>query len=197
MLDRTPQIEGERWVAVALNPADAPQLQVFFDANPLYSELAYGRPWQPDDAARELTDAPPSSWPQGPSHWWAVLERDRGGWLGLITFTEDLLAPGVWHLGFLMVATAEHGSGLARDVHSAWSRLAERRGARWLRLGVITGNPRAVGFWDRLGYVEVRRRNDVTYGNLTHTISVRIKPLAGATVAEHLANVERDRPDSP
>jgi ribosomal protein S18 acetylase RimI-like enzyme len=196
MLDRPNELEGLRWVAVALTPGDAPALQAFLDANPLYAQLAYGRPWLPGDAVRELSDGPPADWPQGPSHWWAVLERDGGRWLGLITFTEDLLAAGVWNLGFLVVATREQGSGLARELHDAWAAHAERSGARWLRLGVITTNERAVAFWDRLGYVEVRQRHQVKYGDRVHSISVRIRPLAGATIGQHLAQVERDRPGS-
>lgn len=197
MLDRTPQIEGERWVAVTLSPDDAPALQAFFDANPLYSELAYGRPWPPDTGVQELAERPPADWPQGATRHWAVLERGTGRWLALIAFTEDLLAPHVWHLRWLLVATAEHGSGLAPALDAAWLAHAERAGARWVRLGVIHGNPRAVAFWARQGYVETRLRHDMPYGTRTQTVSVRVKALGDATLEEYLARVARDRPESP
>ncbi len=190
-------LEGARWVAVALSPDDAPSLQAFLDANPLYSEICYGRPWLPGDAAKELADRPPPDWPQGPSHWWAVLERGTGRWLGLLTFTEDLLATHVWHLGLFLVATAEHGSGLARELHAAWAAHARSDGARWLRLGVVRANSRALAFWDRLGYTEVRQRHGLKYGDLTQSISVQVQALGDATIEEHLARVERDRPESP
>jgi len=189
-------LEGARWIAVALGPEDAPALQDFLEANPLYSEICYGRPWLPGDAVKELADLPPPDWPQGPSHWWAVLDRGDGGWIGLITFTEELLAAHVWHIGLFLVATAEHGTGLAHEMHEAWVAHARRNGARWLRLGVVCSNARATAFWQRAGYVEVRQRHGVKYGELTHSISVRIKPLGDATIEEHLAQVAREWPET-
>jgi hypothetical protein len=60
---------------------------------------------------------------------------------------------------------------------------------------VVTHNARAVAFWNRLGYVEVRQRR-FDYERGPTDVSVRIKPLAGS-LAEHLERVERDRPGSP
>lgn len=193
--ERDAELEGPRWIAVALTPADAPALQAFFAANPLFSEIVNGEPWTADAADKELHDRPPADWPQGESRFWAVIERGSGHWLGFLDFTEDLLAPGIWHLGFFIVATAEHGSGLAHEVHRAWAAHAEHSGARWLRLGVVVTNERAVAFWERLGYAEVRQRHGATFGRLTHSVSVRVKPLGEASLKEHLARVPRDRPD--
>ena len=195
MLDRTPVLEGPRWVAVEITAADAPALQAFYDANPLYAEIAYGSPWSAGAAVQEFAERPPADWPQGAFRFWAVLERGSGRWLAYIGFVEDLLAAHVWHMGFFLVATAEHGSGFARELHDAWVAHAEAHGACWLRLGVIVGNARAEAFWSRLGWVEVRRREGVEYGRLTHTLSVRVKPLGDATLEQYLDRVPRDRPE--
>ncbi len=195
MLERNAELEGHRWVAVALGTDDAPALQAFLAANPLYAELAYGRPWSDSAGLDELTERPPADWPQGESRHWAVLERGSGRWLAFLSFVEDLLAPRVWHMGLFLVATAEHGSGLARELDEAWAAHAERHGARWLRLGVIQANARAVAFWERQGYREVRERHGVVYGLLTHSLGVRVKPLGGATLAGYLDLVARDRPE--
>lgn len=196
MLDRSHELEGSRWVAMALGPDDAPALQEFLEANPFYSETFYGRPWPADAAAKELSDRPPAEWPQGETRHWAAVERGTGRWLGYIGFTEHLLAAGVWHLGFMVVDTSVQGSGFAREFHEAWANRAEREGARSLRLGVVIGNPRAEAFWTRLGYAEVKIRHDVPYGDLKQSISVRVKPVGGSTLAEHLERVARDRAET-
>ena len=130
-------------VAVPLQPEDAAALQSFLDANPVYSEQVAGRPWLPDEAASELAERPPSDWPQGATRHLALLEAQTGAWRGLLFYTEDLLAPQVWHLALFLVDTAWHGTGLAAALHEAWAAHAAARGARWLRLGVVVGNTRA------------------------------------------------------
>ena len=70
------------------------------------------------------------------------------------------------------------------------------RGARWLRLGVVQGNARAERFWEKMGYVETRRRLGVEMGTKVHTLRVMAKPLGG-TLEELLERVPRDRPDAP
>ncbi len=193
LLERKPVIAGGRWVAVEIGVAEAPALQAFYDANPLYSEMAQGRPWRPDAALRELTDRPPADWPQGASRFWAVLERGSGRWLAYVAFVEDLLAAHVWHGAFFLVATSEHGTGFAAELYDGWEAHARAGGARWLRLGVMTTNARGRAFWKRRGYVEVRQREQVAEGEWRHRMSVQVKPLGDATIAEYLERVPRDR----
>jgi hypothetical protein len=68
------------------------------------------------------------------------------------------------------------------------------RGARWLRLGVVHGNVKAERLWLRCGYVQVRERGPMAMGKKMNLLRVMAKPLAGGTIAEYLALVERDRP---
>ena len=67
-------------------------------------------------------------------------------------------------------------------------------GARWSRLGVAEGNARAERFWEKTGYVELRKREGVELGRRSHTIRVMVKALDGGAREEYLALVERDRP---
>lgn len=193
LLARPPLFAGPGFLALPLTAADAPALQAFLDANPVYSELVNGRPWDADEALKEITDLPPFA--HGDTHALALLEPGGGRWLGFVSIVEDLIAPGVTHIGLFLIATAAHGSGLAAAVHAALEAWARGRDARVLRLGVVTRNARALAFWRRLGYVELRQRDfEYPVGRLTN--SVRIKALAGS-VDEHLQRVERDRPESP
>lgn len=196
LLTREPVIAGGRWLAVEIGVADAPALQAFYDANPHYSEMLQGAPWRADAARQELTERPPADWPQGPSRFWAVVERETGRWLAYVSFVEDLLAEHVWHGAFFLVATAEHGSGFAAELYEAWESHAREHGARWLRLGVMTTNARGVAFWKRRGYVEVKQREQGAEGERRHRTSVQVKPIGDATVAEYLEKVARDRPDA-
>ena len=82
--------------------------------------------------------------------------------VGEVAVATDLLARGVVHLGFFMVATARHGSGFAAEVYASYEAWAIGRDARWLRLGVVAANPRAESFWRAQGYIEVRRRRRTT-----------------------------------
>jgi hypothetical protein len=51
------------------------------------------------------------------------------------------------------------------------------------------------GFWESMGYTQVRTREGVAMGKLTHTLRVMAKPLRGHTIEELLTLAPRDRPD--
>ena len=172
----------------------APRLQRFFEANPEYFVAVNGEPAREGEAAEELASRPPAE--MGFTRVWNLEFTDeRGGMTGMAGVVSDLLAPSVWHIGIFIVATRLHGSGAAREMHGqleAWMRAS---GARWLRLGVVAGNARAERFWEKLGYVETRRRTGVQMGRKTNELRVMVKPLAGGTIEEYLALVPRDRPE--
>jgi len=48
-----------------------------------------------------------------------------------------------------------------------------------------------------MGYTQVRIREGVTMGRLTHTLRVMVKPFGGQTIDELLSQVSRDRPEVP
>lgn len=196
-LKRAAFLTGAGCVAVPITLADAPELQCFLERNPEYSRIVNGRDWLPDEARGELESLPPPDWPQGQTRNLALLDAASGAWRGYLNLVEDLLAPGVWHIGLFLIDQAQWGGGLAAQVHQALEALAQAQGARSLRLGVVVGNRRAERFWEGLGYQDVRRRQGIIYGLLRHDLRVLAKPLGGSDMAEHLALVERDRPDSP
>jgi GNAT superfamily N-acetyltransferase len=123
-------------------------------------------------------------------------EKD-GALVGVATIVGDFLQPHVWHVGLFVVATALHGSGVAHALYRKLEGWMIGAGARWLRLGVVQGSVRAERFWARCGYVQVRERGPVAMGRKTNLLGVMAKPLAGGTIDEYLALVERDRPSAP
>lgn len=180
---------------VELGPDDAPLLQRFYDANPDYFLAVGGQPATPTEAQDELQGRPPAEFPY--TRQWVLGYLDADGALAAMALVvRDLCAARVWHVGLFIVATARHGRGDAQALYDGIERWARACGAAWMRLGVLQGHARAERFWAGRGFVEVRTRAGVRIGRLDRTVRVMVKPLAGGTLADYLALVARDRPDS-
>lgn len=186
--------EAPPYSVVELGPADVDRLQAFLERNPEYALAVEGHP-PADDAAHEALHAQvPADWPQG-RHWRLGVTDVQGDLVALLDIVTDLLAPGVWHVGLFLIATALHGTGAARALHRQMETWARAGGARWLRLGVVRGNARAERFWARQGYREVRTREGIAMGARVNVVRVMVKPLEGGSLDHYLGLVPRDRPD--
>jgi ADP-ribose pyrophosphatase YjhB (NUDIX family)/GNAT superfamily N-acetyltransferase len=181
---------------IRLDDAEVPLLQRFFDANPAYFVAVQGEPAQPNEAHEEVHGALPADFSYSEKLVIGYQQRD-GELAAMATVVTDLLAAHVWHIGLFIVASARHGNGDARRLHDGLEQWARDHGAHWLRLGVVQGNVRAERFWAACGYTQVRLREGLVMGQRTNTVRVMLKPLAGDTVDEYLAQVPRDRPASP
>lgn len=179
---------------IELGPAEESLLQRFFDDNPLYFQCVMGEPAQPGAAHEEIHGMPPAGWPFT-KVWVLGYTGPDAALVAMANVTTDLLAPSVWHLGLLVVATAHHGTGLADLLYRSLESWARDCGASWLRLGVVRGNARAERFWERQGFVQTRVRHDVPMGKRRHTLRVMVKPLSGGALEHYLERVPRDRPD--
>ena len=181
-------------VAVEATGSDLPAIAAFYAESPEYLRGVEGREPGPADAAEFVHDAPPSGFAYTTA--FNLLLRDTGGRIdGLMGVATDLPTAGVWHLGLLIVATRLHGSGFAQAALAAYEGWARAAGAQWLRLGVVAQNARAIRFWQRQGYLELRRREGIAMGALSNTVILMMKPLTARPLADYLARVPRDRPD--
>lgn len=186
-----------------LRADEVPRLQAFFDANPGYFMLINGRPPHPDEAQTEFDEMPPPHlafsrrWFLGLFCRDEAAQSEEGALAGVAIVVSDLGAPGVWHLGLFFLAEALHGCGVAREVYAALESWVRAQGAKWLRLGVVEGNPRAQRFWSRQGFQAVRSREGVDTGGCLNTVHVLVKPMAAdADLAAYLDLMPRDRPGS-
>lgn len=163
----------------AMAPAEVPQLQSFYEANPGYHRLVGGAAPAPDEARRDFEARPPADWALGGK--WMLLGRDAEGRVAaVVDVLEDLFAPGIWCVGFFMVAERLHGTGAAAALHEGLVGWMRERGARWSRLGVVDANERALRFWRARGYRLLRLRHDYPVGRLSHTLHVLALPLHDA-----------------
>jgi ribosomal protein S18 acetylase RimI-like enzyme len=186
---------GPGFGALEAGAQEIPALQRFFEENPEYFLAVSGEGPHAGPAQEEFEDRPPPDCPWD-GKWMIRFVDADGAIVALADVVSNLLAPGVWHVGLFIVATRLHGSGRASEAFDALEGWIRDGGAQWLRLNVAVGNTRAERFWERTGFAEVRRREGVRIGRQDNTMRVMLKPLAGGSLADYLARVPRDRPES-
>ena len=176
-----------------LQASDEDLLQRFYERNPLYFEQVHGVPPRPDEAREEIRDLPPEGWSFSGKRLLGYADAE-GELVAMASLVSDLMAPRVWLVGLFIVATSLHGSPAAREIYAELERWMQRRGAAWVRLGVVVGNQRAERFWERQGFAEVRRRDGIPMGERVNSLRVMVKPLNGGQLDDYLAMVPGDRP---
>jgi GNAT superfamily N-acetyltransferase len=194
--DRTPLFTAGSFRAFEIGVPDMPMLQRFYETNPEYHLAVGGEAPGPNEARDELEAELPAGWPYE-KRWVIGFMDERDAMAGMASVISNLFAEGIWHLGLFIVATSLHGRGAAQILYGRLESWMRGNGARWVRLGVVEGNSRAERFWDRSGYVDIRKRHGVEMGKRMNTLRVMAKPLANGKVPEYLAVVARDREDSP
>lgn len=194
--DRPAVFSAGTYRAIELAATDAPLLQEFFERNPEYFLNVGGQPATPTEGLEEISGAPPQGWPYTRMRVLGIAAGNSLPLVAMANVVSDLLAASVWHIGTFIVATQLHATGTAPLLYGSPEAWMMRGGARWARLGVVAGNTRAERFWERHGYVEVRRRHGIDLGARSNTVRVMVKPLGGGALADYLELVACDRPDT-
>jgi GNAT superfamily N-acetyltransferase len=193
-VERDRLFSGPGYAAVRLGSADVAALQAFFEANPAYFEAVNGEPAGATEAQQAVDELPPPGMPF--EALWVIGCLDPSGELvAMAVVVSRMIDPQVWHLGLFIVATAQHGQGLAQRFYAGLEDWVQAAGALWMRLGVVQGNARAERFWARRGYAAVRERGPVAMGQLQQRVTVMVKPLETPGLDAYLDRVIRDRPE--
>ena len=179
--------------------ADRPALAAFCQKNPEYDLFLTGQIPEADAWVEDfLTDLPPTSFNWKTTHKLIARTHQNPDTIAaVIDVTQDMIAPGVGHIGLFQVATALHGSGFAHALYQGLEDWLASRGMDVLRLGVLEGNPRGMAFWTRHGYLKTRQRVGTAPSGKTHQSHVMYKPLKPLTLDAYRQRVRRDDPKSP
>ena len=172
---------------------EVPQLQQFFEANPVYFEAVNGEGPGPEEGQLEFDDLPPPDMAFG-RRWVLAMTYADGQWIAMAHVLSDFLAPGVWHIGLFIVSTHLHGSGAAQGLYEAMEQWMRNQGAQWVRLGAVDGWRKAENFWRKMGYTQVRTREAVAMGQRVNNLRVMVKPMRGGALSDYLQQVKRDNP---
>lgn len=185
------------WVVRHASVNDAPALGRFCRANPGYDILLTGMaPVESEWVEDFLTDLPPAEFGWTATHkLLAHAGGDPGDVLAVMDVSENMIAPGVGHIGLFQVAEARHGTGLADQLYCGLEAWLAARGMNAFRLGVLEANPRGQAFWARHGYVQSRSR--AAPDGSGHVSRVMMKSLVPTTLAAWQRRVPRDHPEAP
>lgn len=177
--------------------ADRPALAAFCVANPGYDILLTGHVPNTDEWVEDfLTDLPPEEFGWTATHKLIAFKASESAEiLAIMDVSENMLAPGVGHIGLFQVAEAHHGTGLADELYHGLECWLAGRGMDAFRLGVLQANPRGQRFWGRHGYVCSRTR--MAPDGSGHVSDVMMKSLRQETMDSWHERVPRDCPQSP
>jgi GNAT superfamily N-acetyltransferase len=180
--------------ARAMSADEVPQLQRFFENNPIYFEAVHGQGPTAQEAQQEFDDMPPAEMPFG-RRWMLVITDGDGAWVAMAGVLSDFLVPCVWHIGLYIVATRLHGTGAAQHLYTAMEQWMHDAGAHWVRLGAVEGWGKAENFWLKMGYTQVRTRDAIAMGQRINNVRVMVKALRGGAIPDYLQMVKRDDPE--
>jgi ribosomal protein S18 acetylase RimI-like enzyme len=195
MVAKLALFEGEGFRAVEMRAEDVPRVARFHAANPDYFMIVYGEPAPAGEAQSDFDARLPEGFPHRRT-WMLLFEDPAGSVIGVASLVQDLFAAGVWNVGLFITAAALHGNGTPHAMYHALEAWMKIQGARWLRLGVVDANKRGAAFWKRMGYTQVRQRENYVLGPRTHLLHVMVKPLADADWDWYRRAVPRDDPAS-
>jgi GNAT superfamily N-acetyltransferase len=180
------------FAAFELHADDLPALQALFETNADFFLLCNGIPPRQDEARREFEFCPP----EGLSYkkqWMLGFADDAGELIAMAAVLSEFIATTVWHISLFIVAAPLHGTGVAKELYAKLEEWMAKNGAEWSRLGAVVGNQKAERFWEKLGYIEVRRAEEQT-GNVLNITRIFVKPLRGGTVGDYLTLIKGDSP---
>lgn len=138
---------------IRLDEGREAELQAFYVRCRDYFELVTGQPPSPTEA-RELLAAVPRGKSQDDK--FAIGLFDAPGHLvGILDVIRDFPKPREWYLGLLMFEPTLRGQKLGDRVYHRLEEWVRAQGGAALHLIVEEVNPRAMRFWERMGF-EVR-----------------------------------------
>jgi ribosomal protein S18 acetylase RimI-like enzyme len=135
---------------VRLDEGRAGELQEFYERCRDYFELVTGQPPSPTEA-RELLAALPRGKSQDDKFVVGLFDAP-GHLVGVLDVIRDFPKPREWYLGLLMFEPTLRGQKLGDRVYHRLEEWVAAQGGASVHLIVEEVNPRALNFWQRMGF---------------------------------------------
>jgi len=148
---------------------DERDIQLFLEECEEYNMMESGRLPQPEDARFFLTDIPPQK--DLSDKYCLAVEKDARI-VALIDLVKNYPTSGIWWIGLLLIHPDYQGIGLGTTIVNAIFSWFSKEGVQKVRLGVLEENEKGFRFWQKMGFQEIDRKFNRSFGIKTHTVIV-------------------------
>jgi ribosomal protein S18 acetylase RimI-like enzyme len=83
-----------------------------------------------------------------------------------------------WWIGLLLFTPETRSQGMGQKVIQGFVEYVKLRGAQAIMLGVVEENTLAYKFWEKMGFVFVRKTEPRKFGNKTQTVSIMCRSIS-------------------
>ena len=171
-MDDTPGFEiGIPGYAVQpLKPEEAELLQRLYDECTDFALVVGGEPFSPTAAQVEFRCIPDGKSLSDKRMFGLI--NTRGEIAGLLEAVQNYPEETTWWMGLLMLAPESRGQGVGREMVRGFSGYVRLRGGKAIMLGVVEDNKGAFRFWQKMGFVVVRKTEPRRFGRKMQPVYV-------------------------
>lgn len=186
MLDFDPfALHHPDYAVIRLTWTDRDRLQALFERCRDFFALTTGQPPEPTAAASEFTDVPDGKTPADLC--FLGLHHRSGCLRGAIIAVQDYPEATTWWLSLMVIDPADRGRGLGSAFYRAFERWLAGQGVTMVALCAIAPNHSGRRFWQRMGFVAIRKTPPRSYGQKTHAVYVYRRCLNPMTPSSRMA----------
>ncbi len=161
-----------------LGEDDAPEIDALLSRCAEFIRIAEGHEPEGGDGLLLLNERPN----EAPEAQKLVLGVFDGPCLiGILDLLKDHPAPGVWHLGLMLLEPARRRAGIGTALVKGLGDWVEAQGGRALRLGVAEQNAAGLRFWMRQGFRDIGSIDEDLgpFRRTVHRMEFALPQLAG------------------
>lgn len=127
-------------------------------------------PAQPNEG-RDILTMLPEKKAYSDKHVFGAFDSQTQDLLAVVDIIRDYPVQDEWIIGLMMIKPSSRQKGLGKEIYDALASWCKENGALHLGLGVLEGNPRALRFWQTLGFSEVEQKSH-THKNKTQGLTI-------------------------
>lgn len=164
-----------------LTEVDATHLQSLLERCADYFKLVLHRPPGPAEALSVFYAGPEDGTEANNKILLGIRNPGVYDLVGVLDAFYDYPDTGIWYIGLILIAPDARREGLGDRVVETFAREAHKAGACELQLNVVEQNERALAFWIRHGFAEVRRWRQ-RFGE-RESVFIRMQRLLGGVLS--------------